>query len=87
MTERNLNTIDIFQPFILEPKGSLKFMHGSLEGTCTQTYTHIHLKTITLKTRQSTDLVLPLDMCSQIPLISEERICNYFSVEIHQLSQ
>lgn len=86
MIESNLNTTDLFQPFTFELKVSLKFMHGSLEGICTQTYTHT-LKTITLKTRQSTDLVLPSDMCSQIPLISEERICNYFSVEIHQLSQ
>jgi len=73
MTETNLNTTVIFHSFTFEVKISLKFMHGSLEiHTCT----HIH--TITLKTTDSMDLLLP-------PLMSVERVCTYLSKKAHQL--
>ena len=45
MTESNLNITDSFQRFTFEAKVPLKFIHGSLESTCTQKYTHIHIKT------------------------------------------
>lgn len=72
MTESNLNITDSFQPFSFEVKVPLKFIHGSLESTCTQKYTRTH-KNINLKTRGSMDLFLPLDICSQISPVLVEK--------------